>query len=41
MRPLSRRPVNKGRSARKFRRQASRTKSVNLKGLHMRGGIRL
>jgi len=40
MRPLSRHPVNKGRSARKFRNQTRRTKGVNIPGV-MRGGIRL
>lgn len=41
MRPLSRRPVNKRRSAGKFRRQVSRTKSPNVRAAPMRGGIRL
>ena len=41
MRPSSRRPVNKGRSARRFRRQAGRTKAVNIRGAMMRGGTRL
>jgi len=41
MRPSSRRPVNKARSARKFRSQAGRTKAVNLRGSMMRGGTRL
>lgn len=40
MRPSSRSPVNKGRSARKFRGQASRTKAINVAS-PMRGGIRL
>jgi len=40
-RPLVRRPVNKGASARKFRRQSQRTKGANMKGAPMRGGIRL
>jgi len=40
MRPLSRHPVNKNKSARKFRKQAARTKGVNIPGV-MRGGIRL
>lgn len=40
MRPVSRRPVNKGRSARKFRSSVGRTKAANLSG-PMRGGIRL
>lgn len=33
--------VNKGRSARKFRKSVSRTKAANVKGNPMRGGIRL
>lgn len=41
MRPLHRRPVNKGRSAGKFRSQVGRTHSMNMKGAPMRGGIRL
>lgn len=41
MRPSSRHPVNKRRSARKFRHQAGRTKGVNLRGPMMRGGTRL
>ena len=40
MRPLRRGPVNKGKSARKFRSKAAMTKSVNIRGV-MRGGIRL
>lgn len=40
MKPLSRGHVNKGRSARKFRRAAGRTKGLNMAG-PMRGGIRL
>lgn len=40
MRPLSRRHVNKGRSARKFRGHGRRTKAANMKG-PMRGGWRL
>lgn len=40
MRPLSRRPVHKGKSSRKFRQQAARTKGANIQGV-MRGGIRL
>lgn len=40
MRPLRRHGVSKGRSARKFKRAAGRTKSVNISG-PMRGGIRL
>lgn len=38
---LRRRGVSKGKSARKFRRQVSRTKSANLRGAPMRGGWRL
>lgn len=41
MRPSFRRPVNKKRSARSFRKGASRTKSINMRGAPMRGGIRL
>lgn len=41
MRPLKRLGVSKGRSARGFRKNISRTKSVNLRGAPMRGGIRL
>lgn len=40
MRPLSRHPVNKSRSAGKFRRQTRRTNQRNMAG-PMRGGIRL
>lgn len=40
MRPLYRKPVNKGRQASQFRRSVSRTKAANLRG-PMRGGIRL
>lgn len=36
-----RKPVNKGSSARKFRSDSSRTKSLNMRGAPMRGGIRL
>jgi len=36
-----RRPVNKRRSARAFRKDMSRTKALNMKGAPMRGGIRL
>lgn len=41
MRPSSRSHVNKGRSAQKFRNQASRTKAANFTTGPMRGGIRL
>jgi len=40
MRPLKRKPVSKFKSAKKFRRNSSRTKSMNLKMGPMRGGIR-
>ncbi|WNK14027.1 MAG: hypothetical protein [Microvirus sp.] len=40
MRPVSRHRVNKARSAKKFRRNVSKTKAVNIIG-PMRGGIRL
>lgn len=36
-----RRPVNKGRSARKFRSQAGRTKAPNVAPPPARGGFRL
>lgn len=39
MRPSRRRPVSKRKSARKFRRQARRTKGANMAQV-MRGGIR-
>lgn len=39
MRPLRRKPVNKRRSARKFRGQSRRTKGANMAQV-MRGGIR-
>lgn len=41
MRPLKRKPINKHRSARTFRKQSSRTKAANLKGGIQRGGWRL
>lgn len=40
MKPVSRRPVNKGASARKFRGSVQRTRAANMAG-PMRGGIRL
>lgn len=40
MKPLKRKPVNKYRSASKFKRQVRRTKQANVAG-PMRGGIRL
>jgi hypothetical protein len=36
-----RHPVNKARSAKKFRAQSGKTKFANMKGSPMRGGIRL
>ena len=36
-----RRPVNKHKSARKFKRNGMHTKAINLRGAPMRGGIRL
>lgn len=36
-----RKSVNKGSSARSFRRDSSRTKGANMRGAPMRGGIRL
>lgn len=38
---MRRSPVNKHRSARKFRSQSAHTKAANLRGNPMRGGIRL
>jgi hypothetical protein len=39
MRPSSRRPVSKGKSARRFRSQVGKTKAANMRG-PMRGGFR-
>lgn len=39
MRPLKRKPVNKRRSAKTFRKQTTRTKAANLNG-PQRGGWR-
>ncbi len=39
MRPLSRKPVSKYKSARSFRSNVGQTKAANMKG-PMRGGIR-
>jgi len=36
-----RKSVNKGSSAHKFRKHTSHTKSINMRGAPMRGGIRL
>lgn len=41
MSPLKRRPVNKHRSARSFRKSAQRTKAPNIVQAPMRGGWRL
>lgn len=41
MRPVKRSPVNKHGSAKAFRRQAGKTKKVNVSPGPMRGGIRL
>lgn len=41
MKPVSRKPVNKAVSARKFRKNSSRTKALNVSPTPMRGGIRL
>lgn len=41
MRPVKRSPVNKYKSAKKFRGQAHRTNVRNLRGQPMRGGWRL
>lgn len=41
MRVSGRRPVRKGRSAAKFRRQVGRTKAPNVAPPPMRGGYRL
>lgn len=41
MRPVKRFGVNKRHSAKKFRRNVSRTKAPNVVAAPMRGGIRL
>lgn len=41
MRPLKRKPANKFRGAKKFRKDSARTKAVNMSSAPMRGGIRL
>lgn len=41
MRPSSRHSVSKGRSAKRFRGAAGRTKSANMRPGLARGGIRL
>jgi len=40
MRPSRRSSVNKGRSAKTFRRHSGRTKGANISGGSMRGGWR-
>lgn len=41
MKPLSRSPVNKQRSASKFRKHVKHTKAANMQHTPMRGGWRL
>lgn len=41
MRPMNRRPVNKYKSAGKFRKHAGKMKAANLTLSPMRGGYRL
>lgn len=41
MKPVSRKSVSKYHSAKKFRRNVSRTKAANVSPAPMRGGIRL
>lgn len=41
MKPLKRKPVNKSASAKKFRKNVSKTKKPNVAPAPMRGGIRL
>lgn len=38
---MFRRPVNKHKSAKTFKKHVSKTKSVNMRAAPMRGGIRL
>jgi len=38
---MRRRPINKYKAAKKFRRGSMRTKSANMRGNPMRGGWRL
>lgn len=38
---MYRKPVNKAKSARKFKKNVSRTKMANMKAAPMRGGIRM
>jgi hypothetical protein len=41
MKPLHRKPVSKGKSARHFHKHASHTMGMNVSPPPMRGGIRL
>lgn len=41
MRPVKRFGVNKRSSSAKFRSKSMQTKGINLRGMPMRGGIRL
>lgn len=41
MRPLHRRPVNKHKSAKRFRKHVKKSKAPNVAGAPMRGGWRL
>lgn len=41
MRPSKRSPVNKGHSAKQFKRNVRHTKGANVSAAPMRGGIRL
>lgn len=41
MRPTKRRPVNKHKSAQKFRHHAHKTRALNMAPRPMRGGFRL
>jgi hypothetical protein len=38
---LKRKPVNKYKSAKSFRKQSAKTKSINMRHVPMRGGYRL
>lgn len=38
---MYRKPVNKRAGARSFRKSVGRTKTINMRGAPMRGGIRL
>mgnify|MGYP003325855938 CR=1 FL=1 len=41
MKPVSRKPVNKHKSAKKFRRDMAHTKAANMAPPPMRGGYRM